>query len=139
MKKYIAAALVVALVCAVSTGCGSNKKKEVEISGAATIDGVPIDHGLVQFFNEATEGGGVIQDGQYTGRVPTGELTVRVRGYQYTGPMPEVPEPSPNAPPSAPPERPRKPITSEDLWLNPTFKITIDKGGTYDLNFTSSE
>ena len=136
MKKYIALTLAVALICAVSTGCGA-KKKEVEISGAATIDGTPIDLGIVQFFTESSEGGGNVQEGQYTAKVPTGELTVRIRGYQYTGPMPDVPEPAPGAPPSAPPQRPRKPITDENMWQNPTFKITVNKAGTYDLNFTS--
>ena len=138
MKKYIVLTLAVALICAVSTGCGS-KKKEVEISGAATIDGTPIDLGIVQLFNDKSEGGGNVQEGRYTAKVPTGELTVRVCGYQYTGPMPEVPEPAPGAPPSAPPQRPRKAITSEDMWQKPTMKITINKGGTYDLEFKSEK
>ena len=53
--------------------------------------------------------------------------------------MPEVPEPAPGAPPSAPPQRPRKAITSEDMWQKPTMKITVNKGGTYDLEFKSEK
>ena len=102
MKKYVLAAFVFAVAFTFAVGCAP-KKKEVEIEGTATVDGTPIDLGIVQFFNDKSEGGGNVQDGRYTAKVPTGELTVRIRGYQYTGPMPEVPEPAPGAPPSAPP------------------------------------
>ena len=136
MKRLVLAVFcVVALVAFV--GCGPDKK-EVEIKGSATLDGKPIDFGIVQFFNEAAEGGGNVQDGKYTARVPKGELTVRIRGYEWTGPEPEVPEQQEGAAPGVPPQRPRKSITPEDMWLNPTYKIDVAKGGTYDLEFTSN-
>ena len=138
MKKYVLAAFVFAVAFTFAVGCAP-KKKEVEIEGTATIDGTPIDLGIVQFFNDKSEGGGNVQEGRYTAKVPTGELTVRISGYQYTGPMPEVPEPAPGAPPSAPPQRPRKAITPEDMWQKPTMKITVNKGGTYDLEFKSEK
>ena len=138
MKRYFATALLCAASLAFLTG-GGDGKNEVEINGAATLDGAPIDLGIVQFTNGTAEGGGNVQDGSYTAKVPPGELTVRVRGYRYTGPEPEIPEPQPGVPPSAPPQRPREPMTPESMWQNPTFKITVKKGGTYDLNFVSEE
>ena len=95
--------------------------------------------GTVGVVFDGQDRGGNVQDGRYTAKVPTGELTVRISGYQYTGPMPEVPEPAPGAPPSAPPQRPRKAITPEDMWQKPTMKITVNKGGTYDLEFKSEK
>lgn len=138
MKRYFATALCCAAALAFLTGCGGGKK-EVEIKGAATLDGEPIDLGIVQFTNGTAEGGGNVQEGSYSAKVPPGELTVRVRGYRYTGPEPEIPEPQPGAPPTTPPQRPREPMTPESMWQNPTFKITVEKSGTYDLNFVSEE
>ena len=127
-----------ALVCFASLGCG-HKKTEVEISGKATMNGEPIDFGLVQFVTDNSEGGGNIQDGAYTAKVPRGELTVRVRAYRWTGPEPEVKEPKPGEAPAPPPQRPRQSISPESMWLKPSYTITVEKAGVYDLEFTSSE
>lgn len=131
-KTFLFVALLAA--SALFVGCGP-KKSEVSISGVATIDGEPIDLGVVQFSTGTAEGGGNVQDGRYTANVPPGELTVRIRGYRYTGPEPEIAEPEPGAPPSVPPQRPREECTPRSLWENPTMKITVDKKGEYDLNF----
>ncbi|MCF0234075.1 MAG: hypothetical protein HUK22_03750 [Thermoguttaceae bacterium] len=134
MKRILLLAAFLA-AAVVATGCGGPKKKEVEISGVATIDGEPIDFGIAQFFTSAAEGGGSIRDGKYAAKVPTGELTVRVRGYRWTGPEPKYVEPEPGAPPAAPPARPREECTARALWENPEVKITVKKGGVFDLNF----
>ena len=54
MKKYVLAAFVFAVAFTFAVGCAP-KKKEVEIEGTATIDGTPIDLGIVQFFINAFE------------------------------------------------------------------------------------
>ena len=96
MKKYVLAAFVFAVAFTFAVGCAP-KKKEVEIEGTATIDGTPIDLGIVQFFNDKSEGGGNVQEGRYTAKAP------------------------------------------EDMWQKPTMKITVNKGGTYDLEFKSEK
>lgn len=100
-----------------------------------TIDGEPIDLGIIQFSNGVAEGGGNVQEGKYTAKVPTGELTVRIRAYRYTGPMPKIVEPKPGDLPPMPPQRPRKECSDRPLWENPTMKVTVEKKGVYDLSF----
>ena len=62
MKKYVLAAFVFAVAFTFAVGCAP-KKKEVEIEGTATIDGTPIDLGIVQFFNDKSEGAGTSRKG----------------------------------------------------------------------------
>ena len=71
-------------------GCGESSN-EVEVSGKITIDGEPVPRGSISFVSadgEAPAGGGVIQDGTYTAKVPPGEKVVLVLGNKLVGEEP---------------------------------------------------
>ena len=79
------------LTLVVASGCGE-KKNEVQVSGKVTIDGEPIENGVITFIaadGVTPPGGGAIKDGTYTAMVPPGEKIVTVMGNKLVGQEPE--------------------------------------------------
>lgn len=75
----------------IASGCGK-KTNEVEVSGKVTIDGEPIENGMITFVSTdgaIPPGGGAIKDGVYTAKVPPGEKIVMVLGNKLVGQEPE--------------------------------------------------
>jgi hypothetical protein len=69
--------LLTALLLAV--GCGD--QNEAEVSGAVTVDGVPMASGAIQFVPEDGQSkttGGAIKDGRYSVKVPVGRMKVSI-------------------------------------------------------------
>jgi len=69
--------------------CSGNQISEV--SGNVTYDGVSVDDGSILFRasdgSQTTEYGGPIKNGQYTAKVPPGEMIVTVSWLKPTGKM----------------------------------------------------
>src|SRR5947207_8876109 len=83
----------ICLVIATCFGCGKNGPRRAAVSGHVTLDGQPIDEGVIQFLPvEGTVGpetGGVITNGQYDipherGAV-VGKSRVELRASKKTG------------------------------------------------------
>ena len=72
------------------TGCGESRN-EHEIKGNVTINGKPIQNGVISFVpadGAAQTAGGTIIDGSYVAHVPPGAKTVTVLGNEETGEEP---------------------------------------------------
>lgn len=82
-----------ALTFTVSAGCGSKDTiKTVEVSGKVTIDGQPIERGVITFVaanGDTPTAGGTIENGQYKATIPPGEKIVLVLGNKLVGKEPE--------------------------------------------------
>jgi hypothetical protein len=79
------------ILLAIASGCGK-ATNEVQVSGRATVDGVPIPSGAISFVDvggTAATGGGIIKDGSYSATVLPGEKIVLVLGQKLVGQEPE--------------------------------------------------
>jgi hypothetical protein len=80
-----ALARVVALI-AVTGGCGDTNKAKV--SGAVTLDGVPVENGSIQFYPTGKTGqtaGGGVEKGSYQLEASVGEMTVTINASKVVG------------------------------------------------------
>lgn len=87
--KLVAAASLACLSLSF-TGCAETRN-EFEIKGTVTINGEPIENGMINFV--ATDGvaqtaGGTITNGKYVAHVPPGPKTVLVLGNKVAGEEP---------------------------------------------------
>jgi hypothetical protein len=71
-----------------AAGCEAGPRL-IPVKGQVSLDGVPIEVGLVQF--EAADGrspsakGGIIAKGEYSAEVPAGEMIVKITGSKVVG------------------------------------------------------
>jgi len=81
-----------ALTLSALCGCSSERGyEEVDVAGAATVDGEPIPAGSIMFIStdaQSPSGGGVIKDGRYVAKVPPGEKKVLIVGTKVVGQEP---------------------------------------------------
>jgi hypothetical protein len=121
--KYLYSFLILLLLFSFS-GCG-NRQKLVEITGTITINGESIDKGVIQFVpvnGVGQEGGGAIQKGKFTAKVPPGEKIVRVDGSKVTGTKEVSPTPGTVLQVDI-----EKPLTSRKKhWDNSAVRITVN-------------
>ena len=120
-----AVAVAVLLASVVCSGCGKSGPRNCRISGAVTLDGVPVQEGGIQFAIVKTgdvPGGAVIIGGRYTTWVSPGPKTVRfaIAGSRE-GLAPE--DETPNA---TPPKYDKEPL-----------QIDVRNNGVYDFLLTS--
>lgn len=90
MKSLGAVGLASALII-ISSGCSKEKNDYALVSGKVTIDGQPLESGSITFTSAdgaTPTGGGTIQGGTYTAKVPPGEKVVLVIGYKVVGQEP---------------------------------------------------
>ena len=118
-------AVAVLLASVICTGCGQSGPRNCRISGAVTLDGVPVQEGGIQFDivqKGDVPGGAVIIAGRYTTWVSPGAKTVRfaIAGSRE-GLAPEVE--TPNA-------TPRK-------YDKEPLQIDVRKNGVFDFPLTS--
>ncbi len=123
--RHMAVAVAVLLSSVVCNGCGKSGPRNCRISGAVTLDGVPVQEGGIQFEIVKTgdvPGGAVIIGGQYTTWVSPGAKTVRfaIAGSRE-GLAPE--DETPNA-------TPRK-------YDKEPLQIDVRKNGVFDFPLTS--
>lgn len=132
MKFHFALLLILCLL----SGCG--KIKTVEISGKITLDGEPIEIGMIQFVPTAQsggrEGGGRIREGKYTATVSLGENIVKVLGSEGTG---EMYRPDPELYPDDYTERFVE-VTDEAFHWGKGTLMTVTKGGELDIDLPPS-
>ncbi|MCA9234112.1 MAG: hypothetical protein KC485_07280 [Gemmatimonadetes bacterium] len=82
----LAALIALGIAAAVVSGC--DDPTVGIISGSVTVDGQPVETGSIAFFptgGDAFTAGGVIAGGQYSARVPLGELRVEIRVPKQVG------------------------------------------------------
>jgi hypothetical protein len=73
------------MAVAVLAGCGSADGR-VEVSGAVTFNGKPVDYGSIQFVSSDTDADTVvITDGKYTARLTPGKKKVVIQGFKKVG------------------------------------------------------
>lgn len=80
------AALSAAVALAFLAGCSGPPKAQV--SGSVTLDGVPIENGIIQFYPAGGPGqtaGGGIENGRYQLETSTGEMTVTINASKVVG------------------------------------------------------
>jgi hypothetical protein len=121
----MAVAVAVLLASVVCTGCGKSGPRNCRISGAVTLDGVPVQEGGIQFDivqKGDVPGGAVIVGGRYQTWVSPGPKTVRfaIAGSRE-GLAPE--DETPNA-------TPRK-------YDKEPLQIDVRKNGVFDFPLTS--
>jgi hypothetical protein len=124
LARHMAVAVAV-LASVVCSGCGKAGPRNCRISGAVTLDGVPVQEGGIQFDivkQGDVPGGAVIVGGRYTTWVSPGDKTVRfaIAGSRE-GLAPE--DETPNA---TPPKYDKEPL-----------KIEVRKNGVFDFPLTS--
>ena len=118
-------AVAVLLASVVCSGCGKSGPRNCRISGAVTLDGVPVQEGGIQFDIVKTgdvPGGAVIVGGRYQTWVSPGPKTVRfaIAGSRE-GLAPE--DETPNA---TPPKYDKEPL-----------QIDVRNNGVFDFPLTS--
>jgi len=125
LARHMAVAVAVLLASVVCTGCGKSGPRNCRISGAVTLDGVPVQEGGIQFDivkQGDVPGGAVIIGGRYTTWVSPGAKTVRfaIAGSRE-GLAPE--DETPNA-------TPRK-------YDKEPLQIDVQNSGVFDFPLTS--
>jgi len=118
----VVAVLAASVVC---TGCGRAGPRNCRISGAVTLDGVPVKEGGIQFDivqKGDVPGGAVIVDGRYQTWVSPGPKTVR---FALAGSR-EGLAPEDETPNMTPPKYDKEPL-----------QIDIRKNGVFDFPLTS--
>ncbi len=125
LARHMAVAVAMLLVSVICTGCGKSGPRNCRISGAVTLDGVPVQEGGIQFDIVKTgdvPGGAVIINGRYQTWVSPGDKTVRfaIAGSRE-GLAPE--DETPNA---TPPKYDKEPL-----------QIDVRNNGVYDFPLTS--
>ncbi|MBP3960217.1 hypothetical protein J8F10_33740 [Gemmata sp. G18] len=74
------------LTCAFLAGCGGPPRAEV--TGTVTLDGVPVENGIIQFYPAGGAGqsaGGGIENGKYKVDASVGEMTVTINASKVVG------------------------------------------------------
>src|SRR4051794_23859920 len=73
------------LTLTLAVGCSGGK--EAVVQGKVTLDGVPVQKGTIRFVStgKAAPGGGEINAGQYSVKVPVGEVKVEITAPQVVG------------------------------------------------------
>ena len=69
------------LILPLASGCNAPSSGEVHFRGTVTVDGVPVETGVIDFEavnRDTSSGGGAIRNGAYTARVMPGEKIVRI-------------------------------------------------------------
>ena len=120
-----AVAVAVLLASVICTGCGKSGPRNCRISGAVTLDGVPVQEGGIQFDIVKTgdvPGGAVIIGGRYTTWVSPGAKTVR---FAIAGSR-EGLKPEDETPNATPPKYDKEPL-----------QIDVRKNGVFDFPLTS--
>jgi len=88
MKKFGLTIMVLSFVLVIASGGCGQRDPHVSVSGLVTVNGEPIEEGMIQFVpvdGRTAEGGGRIQDGRFDAKVPPGEKIVRIQGTKVTG------------------------------------------------------
>ena len=86
------------LVVAACLGCGQTTESTVQ--GSVTIDGVPVETGMIRFLRPAGRGptaGAAIEAGRYRAVVRPGPVFVEIQAFRRAGEMRLSPDPA--APP----------------------------------------
>ena len=82
------AAVAVALVATLA-GCGGGGKPQAQVNGAVTLDGKPLDAGVIHFYPQSDEGGpsasADIKDGRYQLQTGVGPMKVVINANQVVG------------------------------------------------------
>ncbi len=90
-RNFWTAAVAVAAVSIATLGCGGPAKsyKTAQITGSVTLDGQPIEKGVINFIgNETGEGSAEIVAGKFAARdVPLGKVRIFVVATRETGKM----------------------------------------------------
>jgi len=92
MKRLTCYGVTVALLLTMTLAGCSEARNELEVTGKVTLEGEPIPRGTITFLaadGSTPVGGGVIQEGTYTAKVPPGEKIVLVLGNKLVGQEPE--------------------------------------------------
>ncbi|MBA2115191.1 hypothetical protein [Bremerella alba] len=88
--KYSPLLAVMSIVCAIPLvlGCGGPASTAIPISGTVSVEGQPVEGGLITFISidgNSPAAGAVIQDGSYQSEVEPGEKKVMVLGNKVVG------------------------------------------------------
>jgi hypothetical protein len=73
------------LMISLASACSQSSDGEVRFRGKVTVDGNPVEAGIIEFEavkRDTSGGGGAIQNGAYTARVMPGEKIVRIKAYK---------------------------------------------------------
>jgi len=125
LARHMAVAVAVLLASVICNGCGQSGPRNCRISGAVTLDGVPVQEGGIQFDIVKTgdvPGGAVIVGGRYQTWVSPGAKTVR---FAIAGSR-EGLKPEDETPNATPPKYDKEPL-----------QIDIRNNGVYDFPLTS--
>ncbi|MFN3148717.1 hypothetical protein [Bremerella sp.] len=88
--KYSPAFAVLSLLCSIPlfVGCGGPASNAVPISGTVSVEGQPVEGGLITFLSTdgtAPAAGAPIKDGAYSAEVEPGEKKIMVLGTKVVG------------------------------------------------------
>lgn len=115
---------------ALAGGCGGQTKAQV--SGTITLDGVPVENGVIQFYPTGGAGqtaGGGIENGKYKVEASVGEMTVTVTASKVVGKQKLY-------------DTPDSPVVDKVVEVIPdeynkvsTLKVTLKAGANQNVDF----
>jgi hypothetical protein len=124
--RNLSRAVLIAVICACA-GCGG---PSVRVEGTVTLDGAPVDGGVIMFFqgdgpgsdkgNSAIVGGKYLIDGERAKNLTPGSYTVQIHWLQRLGSgNPANPDTSPAVRQMIPPKYSTKSTLTRELVLGP--------------------
>jgi hypothetical protein len=117
LRARVAAAWLIAAAC---LGCGQTTESIVQ--GSVTIDGVPVETGMIRFLRPAGRGptaGAAIEAGRYRAVVRPGPVVVEIKAFRKAGEARLSPDPA------APPVPILEPLRREQA---PAIERTLTPG-----------
>lgn len=85
---WLRAGFALAGTLAILTICGCGAQPKAKVSGNVTLDGVPVENGIIQFYPTGGSGqtaGGGIQQGKYSIEASVGEMNVTINATKVVG------------------------------------------------------
>ncbi len=86
--RWLRAGFALAGIIAILTVCGCGGQPKAKVSGSVTLDGVPVEKGIIQFYPTGTSGqtaGAGIEHGKYSIEASVGEMKVTINASKVVG------------------------------------------------------
>jgi hypothetical protein len=115
---------------ALAAGCGSGQQK-AQVSGTVTLDGVPVETGVIQFYptSRGQTAGGGIEQGKYKLDASVGEMTVTISATKVVGKQKLYDTPD------SPVRDKIEELVPDEYNKMSTLKVTLKPGVNENVNF----
>lgn len=94
MPRILLSLAVWGLAAILTAGCGSNGSSKIQVTGTVTLDGKPIEQGVINFTPSDGKGATAaasITNGSFSAEIPEGPKRVSITGQEVVGQQPARP------------------------------------------------